>query len=171
MEEIFEVIGVEHLKTVLSNLTPEEIVRPAYENWFPCQKTGHTILDLETGQIKGLAIEHNQLPLDRMLFIELYTIKASEYPIKAEELFSRSEYEKYLEFIENEPSEFAPDMLSNFCIEEDIDAYSRSIGVLAYKFSKNEQKNYNMWESAILNKYYDKTDENHNPFKFRQTSM
>ena len=170
MEEIFEVIGVEHLKTVLSNLTPEEIIKPAYENWFPCQKTGHTILDLETGQIKGLAIEHNQLPLDRMLFIELYTIKASEYPIKAEELFSQSEYEKYLKFIEDEPSEFAPDMLSNFCIEENIDEYSRSIGLLAYEFSK-ENKNYNMWESAILNKYYDKTDENHNPFKFRQTSM
>ena len=27
MEEIVEVIGVEHLKTVLSSLTPEEIVK------------------------------------------------------------------------------------------------------------------------------------------------
>ena len=29
MEEFVEVIGVEHLKTVLSGLTPEEIVKPA----------------------------------------------------------------------------------------------------------------------------------------------
>ena len=33
MEEFVEVIGVEHLKTVLSGLTPEEIVKPAYDNW------------------------------------------------------------------------------------------------------------------------------------------
>lgn len=39
MEEVFEVIGVEHLKTILSNLTPEEIVKPAYENWFPDRKS------------------------------------------------------------------------------------------------------------------------------------
>ncbi len=171
MEEIFEVIGVEHLKTILSGLTPEEIVKPAYEKWFPTQTTGHTILDLETGEVKGLAIEHNQLPLEMMLYIELYTIKASEYPIEPEELFSKSEYVEFQEFMEDEPSEFAPDMVSNFCLENDIDEYNRSVGILAYRFSKIDQKNYNMWESAILNKYYDKTDENHNPFKFSQSSL
>ena len=45
--EVIELIGVEHLKTVLSGLSPEDIVKPAYENWFACQKTGHTILNLE----------------------------------------------------------------------------------------------------------------------------
>ena len=47
MEEIVEVIGVEHLKNVLSNLTPEDIVTPAFENWISCQRTGHTVLNLE----------------------------------------------------------------------------------------------------------------------------
>ena len=94
MEEIFEVIGVEHLKTILAGLSPEDIVKPAYDNWFPTQKTGHTILDLETGEVKGLSIEHNQMPLQSMMYIELYTIESSDYPIDAEELFSKTEYEE-----------------------------------------------------------------------------
>ena len=88
MEEIFEIIGIEHLKTILSSLSSRDIVKPAYDNWFPMQKTGHTILDLETGEVKGISIEHNQLPLQRMLYIELYSIKANDYPIKPEKLFS-----------------------------------------------------------------------------------
>ena len=171
MEEIFEVIGVEHLKTILSGLTPEELVKPAYDNWFPTQKTGHTILDLETGEVRGLPIEHNQMPLQSMMYIELYTIKSSDYPIEPEELFSKTEYEEFLEFMEDEPSEFAPDMVTIFCQDNNIDEDSRCIGILAYRFSKNDQQNYNMWESDILNKYYDKTDENHNPFKFNQSSL
>ena len=98
MEEIFEVIGVEHLKTILSGLSPEDIVKPAYDNWFPTQKTGHTILDLETGEVKGLSIEHNQMPLQSMMYIELYTIKSSDYPVEPEELFSKTEYEEFLDF-------------------------------------------------------------------------
>ena len=46
-EEVREVIGVEHLKTVLSTLTPEDIVKHAYKEWYPCQRTGHTILNRE----------------------------------------------------------------------------------------------------------------------------
>ena len=51
MEEFVEVIGVEHLKTVLSGLSPEEIVKPAYDNWQAGIKTGHTVLNLETGNV------------------------------------------------------------------------------------------------------------------------
>ena len=52
-----------------------------------------------------------------------------------------------------------------------IDEYERTIGVLAYNFEKSEQANYNMWESKILNKYYDAIYENHNPFEFSQSSL
>ncbi len=171
MEEVYEIIGIEHLKTILSGLSPKEIVTPAYDNWFPRQKTGHTILDLETGEIKGIAIEHNQLPFQRMLYIELYTISANDYPIEPEKLFSRNEFIEFEEFMEDEPSEFAPDMLSLFCEENDIDEYSRVIEFLASDFSQNQGLNYNMWESTIINKYYDKTDENHNPFMFAQNTI
>ena len=42
---------------------------------------------------------------------------------------------------------------------------------LAYNFEKKEQANYNMWESKILNKYYDAIREDHNPFQFSQSSL
>ena len=72
MNEFVEVIGVEHLKTILSGLTPEDIVKPAYDNWAGGIKTGHTILNLENGKVYGLGIELNQLPLADNIYIELY---------------------------------------------------------------------------------------------------
>ena len=63
MNDYVEVIGVEHLKTVLSGLTPEDIVKPAYDNWMGGIKTGHIVLNLENGRVYGLGIEFNQLPL------------------------------------------------------------------------------------------------------------
>ena len=170
MEEIVEVIGVEHLKTVLSALTPEEIVKPAFDNWISCQRTGHTVLNLENGEVHGLGIEFNQLPLADEIYIELFTIKSTEEPIDAEELFSKSEYEEFLDFSSDDPCEYIPDIITDFCQKNNIDEYNRKIGLLAYNFEKNEQANYNMWESAILNKYYDAIYEDHNPFKFSQSS-
>ena len=77
-----------------------------------------------------------------MMYIELYTIKSSDYPVEPEELFSKTEYEEFLDFMEDEPSEFAPDMLSIFCQDNNIDEDSRCLGILAQRFSKNDQKNY-----------------------------
>ena len=103
MEEIVEVIGVEHLKSILSGLTPEDIVKPAFDNWISCQRTGHTVINLENGRVYGLGIEFNQLPLADNIYIELFTIKAGEDPIDAEELFSKQEYEEFLEFSSDDP--------------------------------------------------------------------
>ena len=171
MEEIVEVIGVEHLKTILSGLTPEEIVRPAFDNWFTGMRTGHTVLNLENGKVYGLGIELNQLPLADDIYIELYTIKSHENPIDEEEFFSKEEYEEFLEFSSDDPCEYIPDIITEFCELKGIDEYERQIGLLAYNFQKNEQANYNMWESKILNKYYDAILENHNPFQFSHSSL
>ena len=113
-DEVREVIGVEHLKTVLSTLTPEDIVKHAYKEWYPCQRTGHTILNLENGKIYGLGIELNQLPLVDTVYIELYSIDWEEDPIEVEELFSPQEYEEYLEFKDDEVCEYTPDIVSDF---------------------------------------------------------
>ncbi|MEE1133167.1 MAG: hypothetical protein UHW60_00205 [Methanobrevibacter sp.] len=171
MNDYVEVIGVEHLKTVLSGLTPEDIVKPAFDNWMSGIKTGHTVLNLETGNVYGLGIEMNQLPLVSEIYIELYTIKSHENPINEEEFFSKREYEEFLEFSSDDPCEYIPDIITDFCEKNDIDEYERSIGILAYNFEKHEQANYNMWESKILNKYYDAIYEDHNPFKFSQSSL
>ena len=171
MNEFVEVIGVEHLKTVLSGLTPEEIVKPAFENWIGGIRTGHTVLNLEDGWVYGLGIELNQLPLADDIYIELYTIKSNEEPIDEEEFFSKHEYEEFLEFSSDDPCEYIPDIITEFCELKGIDEYERKIGLLAYNFEKNEQANYNMWESKILNKYYDAIYEDHNPFKFSQSTL
>ena len=149
MNEFVEVIGVEHLKTVLSGLTPEEIVKPAFENWIGGIRTGHTVLNLEDGRVYGLGIELNQLPLADDIYIELYTIKSHEEPIDEVEFFSKHEYEEFLEFSSDDPCEYIPDIITEFCELKGIDEYERKIGLLAYNFEKNEQANYNMWESKI----------------------
>lgn len=171
MNEYVEVIGVEHLKTVLSSLTPEDIVKPALDNWVAGIKTGHTVLNLENGKVYGLGIELNQLPLGDDIYIELYTIKSSEEPLTEEEFFSKYEYEEFLEFSSDDPCEYIPDIITEFCQMKGIDEYERKIGLLAYNFEKEERENYNMWESKILNKYYDAIYENHNPFQFTQSSL
>ncbi|MBQ2652223.1 MAG: hypothetical protein IJF83_01580 [Methanobrevibacter sp.] len=171
MEEFVEVIGVEHLKTILSALSPEEIVKPAYDNWLACQRTGHTVLNLETGKVYGLGIELNQLPLAAEIYIELFTIESHEEPVSEQDFFSKSEYEEFLEFSSDDPCEYVPDIITDFCQKKGIDEYERTIGLLAYNFQKNEQANYNMWESAILNKYYDAIHEDHNPFQFSHSTL
>ncbi|WP_407391717.1 hypothetical protein [Methanobrevibacter sp.] len=171
MEEIVEVIGVEHLKTVLSSLTPEEIVKPAFDNWVGGMRTGHTVLNLENAKVYGLGIELNQLPLADNIYIKLFTIESHEEPVSEEDFFSNKEYEEFLEFSSDDPCEYIPDIITEFCELKGIDEYERKIGILAYNFEKRELANYNMWESKILNKYYDAIYENHNPFQFSQSSL
>ena len=91
-EEYVEVIGVEYLKTILSDLSPKDIVSPAYNHWVACQQSGYTILNLETGKVLGLSLEPNQLPLKDDIFIVLYTILSSEDPVSAKDLLSEEEY-------------------------------------------------------------------------------
>jgi hypothetical protein len=171
MNDFVEVIGVEHLKTVLSSLTPEEIVKPAYDNWMGGIRTGHTVLNLENAKVYGLGIELNQLPLADNIYIELYTIDSHENPINEKEFFSKSEYEEFLDFSSDDPCEYIPDIITDFCEFKGIDEYDRTIGLLAYNFEKREQANYNMWESKILNKYYEAIYEDHNPFQFSHSSL
>ena len=171
MNEYVEVIGVEHLKTVLLALTPEDIVKPALDNWISGIRTGHTVLNLENGKVYGLGIELNQLPLADNIYIELYTIDSHENPVSEEEFFSKNEYEEFLNFSSDDPCEYIPDIITEFCEMKGIDEYERKIGILAYNFEKQERQNYNMWESKILNRYYDAIYENHNPFQFSQSSL
>ena len=73
--------------------------------------------------------------------------------------------------VSDDPCEYIPDIITDFCEKKGIDEYERTIGILAYNFEKNEQSNYNMWESKILNKYYDAIIEDHNPFQFSHSSL
>ena len=118
-----------------------------------------------------MGIDFNQLPLADEIYIELFTIESHETPVSEEDFFSKHEYEEFLEFSSDDPCEYIPDIITDFCEMKGIDEYERTIGILAYNFEKKEQSNYNMWESRILNKYYDAIYENHNPFEFSQSSL
>ncbi|MCC7554417.1 MAG: hypothetical protein KO202_08030 [Methanobacteriaceae archaeon] len=148
-------IDLEELKARLTDLSPQDIVKPAYEKWIPCQRTGYTIMDISTGEIKNLGLDINDLPLDRFTFIELYSIDSQEDPVNPKDLFSGKEYEEYLDFKSDDPSEYTPDIVSEFCKREDIDEDSRKISILADRFEEDEYFNYNKWESTIINQYYD----------------
>jgi len=150
-----EYIGLEELKNRLSNLSPKDIVSFAFKNWIPCQKSGYTIMNIETGLVGGLSIDINELPLKNSEYIELYSILSSEDPIKPSDLFSSDEFEEYLEFKGEDPSEYTPDIVSDFCTKKDIDESSRKISILADRFEEEEYYNYNQWESGIINKYHD----------------
>lgn len=163
-EEYVEVIGVEYLKTILSDLSPKDIVSPAYNHWVACQQSGYTILNLETGKVLGLSLEPNQLPLKDDIFIVLYTILSSEDPVSAKDLLSEEEYEEYEDF-NDDPSGYTPDILSEFCKEHGIDEDARKITILADRFEENEYWNYNKWEAGVLNEYYDAIQEEHYTFK------
>jgi len=154
-EDNNEFIDIEELKTKLTHLTPKEIVKYAYFNWIPCQKTGYTILDIENGEIKGYGVDINQLPSKNYNFVELYNISSGEDPINPQSLFSEKEYEKYLEYKGDDPSEYTPDIVSEFCKKEGIDEDKRKIAILADRFEEYEYYNYNKWESGIVTQYYD----------------
>lgn len=163
-EEYLEIIGVEHLKTILTSLTAKDIVKPAYSKWIACQRSGYTILNLETGKISALGIEQNQLPISDDIFIVLYTISALENPVKAEDFLTAYEYSEYEEF-NDDPSGYTPDILSEFCRINDIDEDKRKIDILANRFEETEHWNYNKWESGILNEYNDAIEHEHYIFK------
>lgn len=164
-DENVEIISEEHLKTILTTLSPEDIVKPAYDNWTVCQKSGYTILNLENGKVYGLGVEPNQLPLIDMLYITLYTIEALEDPVKTKDLFSKEEFEEYEKYKGDDPTEYAPDIVSDFCRDNDIDEDKRKIDILADRFEENEYFNYNKWETGVLNEYYDTIQEQHYTYK------
>ncbi|MCQ2972441.1 MAG: hypothetical protein MJ209_04050 [archaeon] len=154
MEQI-EVISDTHLKVILENLSAQDIVKFAYDKWKPSQRSGYTILNLEKGILEGVGVCPNNIAMLDMTHIKLFTIEAFEEAVTPEELFSDEEYELYLDFKEDDPSEYTPDIVSDFCIKNEIDEEKRNIEILAERFEREEMFNYNMWESKILTDYYD----------------
>lgn len=154
-DEDKDFIDLEELKNRLSNLSPKEIVSFAFKSWIPCRRSGYTIMDIETGLVEGLGVDINEIPLKSSEYIELYSIDSGEDPVKPDELFDTLEYEKYLEFKGDDPSEYTPDIVTDFCRKNDIDEIARKISILADRFEEDEYFNYNQWESGIVNSYYD----------------
>ena len=70
-------ISEEELKSIFNDISPRALVKPALENWIPNQKTGMTIIELDSGIIKGIGLEQGEIP-DNLNYVEIFTIEAED---------------------------------------------------------------------------------------------
>lgn len=161
-----KMLSEEELRRLIESLTIREIIEPALDNWIPYEFTGKTIINLKTGKIEGIGLNHNQL-LDithDSEHIELYKIEAEEDLFDEEELLEIEEYERFLDFKlkkEDEDEDFDdydPELLDEFCKHESIDKKERQIKILIESYEEYHFNNYQDFEHSIILKYYDEDD-------------
>lgn len=159
-------LSEEELRRLIESLSVREIIEPALDNWIPYESTGKTIINLKTGKIEGISLNHNQL-LDLSHdsgHIELYMIEAEEDLFDEEELLEMDEYEKFLEFKlkkEDEDEDFDdydPELLNEFCEIESIDKKERQIKILIESYEEYHFNNFEDFEHSIILNYYDEDD-------------
>ena len=159
-------LSEEELRRLIESLTVREIIEPALDNWIPYESTGKTTINLKTGKIVGIGLNHNEL-LDMNHdneHIELYKIEAEEDLFDEEELLEMEEYEKFLEFkSEKEDNDeyyddYDPELLNEFCEIESIDKKERQIRVLIENYEEYHFNNFEEFEHSIILKYYDEED-------------
>ncbi|MDD2643967.1 MAG: hypothetical protein PHC65_04735 [Methanobacteriaceae archaeon] len=150
-------ISEEELKSIFNDISPRALVKPALENWIPNQKTGMTIIELDSGIIKGIGLEQGEIP-DNLNYVEIFTIEAEDELFLPEKFFNEEEYEKFLKYVDRKKDKYSPDLLSEFCEKEDIDEEERKINILADCIEEYKFMNYNDWENSIIQNYNNECD-------------
>ena len=159
-------LSEEELRRLIESLTVREIIEPALDNWIPYESTGKTIINLKTGKIVGIGLNHNEL-LDIDYdndHIELYKIEAEEELFDEEDLLEMGEYEKFIEFKSKKEDndeyydDYDPELLNEFCEIESIDKKERQIRVLIENYEEYHFNNFEEFEHSIILKYYDEED-------------
>lgn len=152
-------ISEEELRTIFENLSPREVIEPAFDNWVPCESSGYTIINLNNGAVTGIGIKQNEIPNIEMNYVEIYKIEAGEKLFDEDDLFDSKEYENYLNFKSDDPNEYTPDLISEFCKINNIDEKERKIKLLADKLEEYKFMNYQGWENSIIQNYHNEGDE------------
>lgn len=151
-----EIISEEKLKAVLDEVSSQEIAKLAYDNWFPQMKNGMAIIDLETGEVKGLSLAQNESTSPDFYYVELYRYGQNwDYP-DVDELLDDEEYEKFTKYTkDNEDSnKNTRELLEAFCTEEGINLSEKEVESVAYWFDENHQyQNRDNWIDGILSQY------------------
>lgn len=151
-----EIISEEKLKAILDEVSSQEIAKLAYDNWFPQMKKGMAIIDLETGEVKGLSLAQNEYTSPDFYYVELYRYPQDwDYP-DADELLDDEEYEKFTKYTkDNEDSnKNTRELLEAFCTEEGINLSEKEVESVAYWFDENHQyQNRDNWIYGILSQY------------------
>lgn len=150
------IISEEKLKAVLDEVSSQEIAKLAYDNWFPQMKNGMAIIDLETGELKGLSLAQNEYTSPDFYYVELYRYGQNwDYP-DVDELLDDEEYEKFTKYVKNyeDSNKNTRELLEDFCIKEDINLSEKEVESVAYWFDKNHQyHNRGSWIDGILDQY------------------
>ena len=159
-------LSEEELRRLIESLSVREIIEPALDNWIAYESTGKTIINLKTGKIEGIGLNHNQL-LDMSHdsdHIELYKIEAEEDLFDEEELLEIDEYERFIEFKLKKEDEdvdyddYDPELLNEFCEIESIDKKERQIKILIESYEEYHFNNFEAFEHSIILNYYDEDD-------------
>lgn len=162
-------LSEEELRMLIESLSIREIIEPALDKWIMNESTGKTIINLRTGKIEGIGLNHNEL-LDMSHdseHIELYRIEAEEGLFDEEELLDEVEYEKFIDFkLEREEEDedyddYDPELIEEFCRIESIDKRERQLKMLIESYEEYHFNNYQDFEHAIILKYYDEEDYTH----------
>lgn len=150
-------ISEEELKSIFNDISPRALVKPALENWIPGQKTGMTVIELESGIIKGIGLEQGEMPTD-LNYVEIFTINENDNLFPPESFFNEEEYKKFLRYTDCKVDKYSPDLMSKFCEKEDIDEEERKISILADCIEDYKFMNFNDWENSIIQNYHNECD-------------
>lgn len=128
-----EVKSRKEIKEILENVTARELAEKAYNSWFEQFASGHAVLDLETGEIKGLTLQQNESTSEDYAFIVLYTYEQNWEQPDIDELLDDIEYIRFLGWKSEKKwtgSEF--EALEQFCKEKEIDLQERIYNTVEY---------------------------------------
>ncbi len=159
-------LSEEEIRTIVENLSLREIIEPALDNWQRYESTGKTVINIESGKVKGIAIRFNEIPeFDFSTnHIELYKIESDEELFDEENLLDDEEYEKYLDFREEKLKneiydEYNPQIFYEFCKMESIDEKERKIRILIENYEDYQFNHYQDFEHEIILYYHDEEEK------------
>jgi len=155
------IISEEKLKTILENVTAEEIAKLAWENWVPQMKSGIVIVELEKGEIMGISLGQNESLSPDFRYVEIYRYGQNWEEPDIDELLDEEEYKDFIGWQEKkDTTESNWDDLENYCIEKKIDLKERILNTVEYWIDEGnpglmDARKYQAWENEILQQYYE----------------
>lgn len=154
------IISEEKLKTILENMTAEEIAKLAWENWVPQMKSGIVIVELEKGEIMGISLGQNESLSPDFRYVEIYEYKQNSDNPDIDELLDDDEFKKLLKWKEDRDwTQNEWEALEKFCIEKKIDLNERILTTIAYWIDEYNPglmaKDKDDWIKEILNQYHE----------------
>ncbi len=159
-----EIISEKKLREILDEVKPEEMAKLAYENWFQGMKSGYAIIDLETGELKGLSLGTGESTSPDFMYVTLYKYDQNWEEPDIDELLDDTEYTALQNWIkEKDWTQSEWEALEAFVLDHDIDLHERILSTVTYWIQEGDQspwnRSYTDWVENILIEYEDYRDD------------